>query len=96
MWYHDLAEGGGKIWKYPLVWGLLLLFFLFNLWNIYISVGTYSRREWRKMHEISRDGQWDPSVVEYAQDMYGDLDIVAMMRTKCCPQARPKERSGNL
>ena len=46
----------GKIWKYPLVWGLLLLFFLFNLWNIYISVGTYSRREWRKMHEISRDG----------------------------------------
>ena len=72
----------GKIWKYPLVWGLLLLFFLFNLWNIYISVGTYSRREWRKMHEISRDGQWDPSVVEYAQDMYEDLDIVAMMRTK--------------
>ena len=72
----------GKIWKYPLVWGLLLLFFLFNLWNIYISVGTYSRQEWRKMHEISRDGQWDPSVVEYAQDMYEDLDIFAMMRTK--------------
>ena len=46
----------GKIWKYPLVWGLLLLFFLFNLWNIYISVGAYSRREWREMHEISVTG----------------------------------------
>ena len=34
------------------------------------------------MHEISRDGQWDPAVVEYAQDMYEDLDIFAMMRTK--------------
>lgn len=70
-----LAKESEKIWKHPMLWGLVLMFFLLNLWSIYGTVGSAGRQQWREWHRISREGTWESSEVEYAAHLYEDLNM---------------------
>lgn len=71
-----------KLWKHPMIWGLLLMFFALNAWSVFSELGWYGKDAWQEMHQRSRDGTWDAEVVGYADELYEDLNMNGIKEMK--------------